>query len=263
MKFGTPLVSPAQPFSDGQYDLLTPNGLVIAGSQYVANIGGGTAGLNVAQNHYKAILFFIQFQNTTVNALWAAVFKPVGQRCAFSGAFGPGFNTGPPIGVALSPANSVIIGCAINPGDTIDFGIWFNGVVPANTLLWIYGLTEIPPGLQIRGDGRNYPVGSLAATNNLAVANGPINLIAAPGNGNRIMLKSIMLDNSPSTADAWLSCSVAGAAGMIPLILRGSVATNTTVWESGFLLDQNTALQMVGAGTPTADAFALYDIVPA
>lgn len=252
------------PVVHAQADLLTAN--ISPNNATPINIGG-TQFINTNQlgipslNQYEAILFYVQMANTTVHPVWASVSNP--QTNSFSGGFPPMFNQGPPIGVALGPSTSLIVGCGNNIGDQISVQVWFSGVCPANSLLWVYGLAQAPAGLNIRGDGRNYPLGA----NQVSIDTGTIataNLIAAPGAGHRILLKSFVASISASGAGQAVQSGVTINGNTSELIVGATSGFQQLDWESGLLLDPNTAFTytLVGAGVYIRAACA-YDIVPA
>lgn len=256
MKFGSPIAQAALSFTGGQYDLLTPNGINIAGA--VGIVSGNQL---VAKNVYRAIYFFIQYPNTTVPAIWASIANPAGNVNVggFSGAFAAGFNSGLPGGVALSPMQALSVGCLNNPGDNIGWAVTFNGTVPANTLLWIYGITAPQPNMLIRPDGRNYPVGANIGNN--SATNTTANIVAAPGAGNRLLIKTLYITSN-------------GTNGGIGVTINGLNQFIVTTEEpgvfplpippDGILCDPNTAITVasVAAGV-TVSGSVVYDIVPA
>jgi hypothetical protein len=108
----------------------------------------------------------------------------------------------------------------------------------------------------VRPDGRAYPTGQNIAANVTAAPS--INLINAPGAGLHIMIKSLFYSSGNSgevvVTIGGVSTFLAGANGT-------SIPSATYPFESGLLLDANTAVTMVGAAGSAVVASAVYDVV--
>lgn len=130
----------------------------------------------------------------------------------------------------------------------------------------VYGVTfpAIAGSQLYRTDGRPYPKGDHAATFN---GTGTGTLVAAPGTGLRIMLKTldvVVVAGSTSATYALVTASI-GLVAFNPMIVaaaaNGANGKNA-VYESGMLLDENTGLSVgVLISTPGAATYnCTYDV---
>lgn len=131
--------------------------------------------------------------------------------------------------------------------------------------IWIYGVGTPQPSTQgaalLRRDGYAYPTGEAAALASLVAANGPANVVAAPGNALAILIHSLTLTQATAGSIIEAVGTIKGA-GVAIQIVRG--VSSGTIWTppGGLLLDNNTALTIAGSTNPTGDCLAIYDIVP-
>lgn len=130
----------------------------------------------------------------------------------------------------------------------------------------IYGVSMPLPaatgGKLLRGDYRDYPLGSLAASTFLLAA-GTSNLIAAPGAGLRILLASISMNyNGPGGAGN--SGNITGTVnGVATPLINTSISGNAPnpIPPQGLLCDANTAVTLNQGGTGVTVGQAIYDVV--
>lgn len=164
-------------------------------------------------------------------------------------AFGPPQQV-PPVSVAKHQATA-IVPVAIKSGSAIVINLY--AAKMAGLPYRVLGLTS-NPGVQLRSDGRTYPIGSHTAEWQ-STAGGTDTLIPAPAAPLRIMLRQLILSATSSTT---YFNAHAGTTVKLGYLVGGGLMDRQ--WDSGKLLPVNTALTV----SPTAgkvSAYADYDII--
>lgn len=253
MKFGTPIVNPAQPFIQGQVDQLFagPSGTSGAPSVLIFTLA--------ALNSYDAIA--ITNAGAINNCVYAAVLNNskngLGSSCS--------------VPKQANANDEVILPIQCAPGDTIVVALGLIAASANNPNIAIYGLTNYSFNTQFRPDGRAYPLG-LFGLNIAAAALGTTTVLAAPPGGFRYFIKSVSgWVSAPAAGGSPVNVTgtVNGTAGIIiascPTPAASQVGSVNIDYPEGFLTDQATALQIT-CGFNAAFGAALsiiYDIVEA
>ena len=163
---------------------------------------------------------------------------------------------------------------AFDGGYAITVTVYYATAVAGKTVVLATGLTS-NPGVQLRSDGRTYPLGSHGASSQAGTT--PVNVVAAPTSPLRILVKSMSVESS------WLVGTKLGArrANLYGTINGASVTLLTAVAAGhqaasgnatldppgGILLDAATSLTVASTavnGTPAnfvARASVTYDLV--
>ena len=125
----------------------------------------------------------------------------------------------------------------------------------------IRGLTS-NPGVQLRSDGRAYPIGSLRAT---VTITGAGNVIAAPTSPLRIMLRSLSIVPANTASTGITQFVVTGGSQDVGRAMlqptKGVVVPFMRNWDAGLLLPAGTALTYSRVGTNPAFVTVDYDLV--
>lgn len=154
-------------------------------------------------------------------------------------------------------------------------GIYTSAASTETYVIMIFGLSK-NPGMQLRPDGRAYPLGSQVA--GAAVAGlTSVTLITAPATPLRVILRSLTIAGNwqNSAKRATVRFAVQATIGGNTQAVLNAIASGTgggggtadIEWESGLLCDPDTAVTCVISsmnGTPaneSADAYAIYDLV--
>lgn len=236
MQFGQPLFGFSQ-FTPGQVDLLA----TLAGSGGLTVVQGTEAGVNA----YSALCFVVK---GTTRRMWCVAVNPADESTTPRMWSAPA-NT---IDFGASIYQQCIVPVQLSPGEAFDFTCYFNGV--NSDAVVVYGITGEQP-VNMRSDGRAYPVGSLGAQ--LTVGTGSGTVIAAPTTPLRIFLKSANM--SANGVNSSVSVTVSGNVIALMNLFGGGNAT-AFIPPDGLLLDPATAVTL-GAGAGIQEANVVYDII--
>lgn len=134
--------------------------------------------------------------------------------------------------------------------------VWFSKAGKGS--IAVYGLTG-NPGVQLRPDGRAFPMGAFS-TGTVFANNGIVAAIAAPTSPLRILLQSLVLRGATPTATGDAYGTIAGATTR-----RLLWATGKGIWvrepHGGVLLDPGTALELTSGSSHYVALSATYDLV--
>ncbi len=144
-----------------------------------------------------------------------------------------------------------VVPVAAAAGDTVTLDVYMSAA--ALVSVNVAGLTSCP--VQVRADGRAYPLGSLASGLYNATASGP--LVPAPPAPLRILLGSAWMAGS----EAQMTSSINGAGATLAMNYSSTGPSNAALPEGGVLLDEATALGILQIGTVQIVASALFDLV--
>lgn len=159
----------------------------------------------------------------------------------------------------LSPTTAgiweAVIPGAYNEGHSLGAIIYFPSGTSGTVNIGIVGLTS-NPGVQLRSDGRAYPIGSHVAAS--AVTGATATVIAAPSGSLRIMIRSIMFQANTKASGGFpsITCTTYG------IIARMGTAGNIMhTWESGLLLPLGKAVKYSAAIAVNAGWSISYDLM--
>lgn len=248
MQFGNPLVAASQ-FASGQVDTL------FFGN---ANTGGISTTIPVqALNPYKALRIQVTFATATSIYALCAQAGNITYPAEYSGAF----SLGPTIAALAMPEQWVTIGMANNTGDIIQVVVFFTIAPPANTGIIIQGLTDTLP-FNIRGDGRNYPIGQQLKFASQTGA-GSSNVFPAPGTQYRWLISGAQDSVSGAPAGTAFQCTVNGFFQNLTTYPGAAGQQIAPIPPQGLLCDPNTAIVLTSVAGVNRNAVCIADQVAA
>jgi hypothetical protein len=145
--------------------------------------------------------------------------------------------------------------CSNESGDTLFVTVWFTANPLGTYTVIVYGITSCP--VQVRPDGRSYPIGSRTAQASSG-ASGTTTLVAASASGLRIFVRSLdllMLTNSAAGISGTINGTTAA------LVQAAGPGATAISYESGLLLDPATSLVMYATAANGHAAAVVYDLV--
>jgi hypothetical protein len=147
-----------------------------------------------------------------------------------------------------------------NAGDSLRVTYSVSGAT-GTAAVEIFGLLTGAEGLPpMRSDGRYYPKGLFIATGSLVGGTGPVTVIPAPGTPTTMRLLLKWLQLTSGTAGNFFTVTGTINSAAVPLAQVFNQATSLE-WESGQLLDANTAVTLSASGASTGAVQIGYDIV--
>ena len=214
---------------------------------------------SVVKKSYSALVITV---NSTTSKLpycvaaWDATLKTMHKR---AGVFVSAFQKLP---TGTAKQYQAIVLMANEPGDSLGFKIVWKTATKGTVT--IYGLTA-NPGLQMRNDGRAYPVGTFSAyaANDTSGTTTVITAVATL----RILVKSVVLAGYAATAETTptqLKATINGTTGTIGQVYQTTAGQTVSldIGDEGLLLDVDTALVLANAaGTKYQSCSVVYDLV--
>ena len=225
--------------------LLTKTQAVVAGTVLVTIPG------TAVKVSYAALL--ITAQHTTGNGFG---FTCVGVEPKSTGAvplpwFVAAFGVFPGVDEGLG---RVVVPCSTVAGQQITLHLFTSVTTHSTLVIRVWGLTT-NPGVQLRADGRAYPIGQFK-TRGASGAAGTVGVAAAPGSTRRLLIQSLNMAAITTTCQVKI-----GTDTVLELPPSSTGVTVSKTFPGGLLLPHDTGITLVAAAADFHAADATYDIV--